>query len=194
MKRKSQQFPKKKQKFALDWVLKASDRSSQRRALAKKWLREGQYSSYRYFVETCHDGTRVYLRRPTFLNKGFDFQVNVEGFRSKTRKGKGVTKEMPSHPDIINDLRAKLREKPSLRADLYNAICKVYDCAEPARVLAKHPRLRKFRKGLPVEKTLKIIKWLFIEQDLTYWLGTGRNMFMCSIERKVFGMPVQLYE
>ncbi|MHB8502911.1 MAG: DNA adenine methylase [Candidatus Acidiferrales bacterium] len=194
MKRKSRQFPKKKQKFALDWALKASDRSSQRRALARKWLREGQYSSYRYFVETCRDGTRVYLRRPTFLNKGFDFQVNVEGFRSKTRKAKGVTKEMPSHPDVFRDLRGKVRAHPKLKKELYAAVCAVYDCNEIDKILSRRRKLLKIEKGLPVDKTLRIIKWLFIEQDLTYWLGTGRNMLMSAIEKKVFKIQAELYE
>lgn len=178
----------------MNWVLKASDRSSQRQALARKWLREGQYSSYRYFVETCQDGKRVYLRRPTFLNKGFDFQVNLEGFKSTTRKAIGVTREMPSHPDIIKDLKQKLKRRPALRRDMYEAVCKVYDCVEPDKILARQPKLRKLKIGLPIEKTLKIIKWLFIEQDLTYWLGTGRNMLMSAIENKVFGIDSLLYE
>jgi hypothetical protein len=194
MQRKSQQFPKNKPKVILDWILKASDRSSQRKALAKKWLREKQYRSYRYFVETCEDGKRVYLRRPTFLNKGFDFQVNVEGFRSRTRKAKGATKEMPSHSDVFNDLRRKIKLHPQLKKKLYLALRDLYDCVEPDEILRKRPALRKMNQWLPMDKLLRIIKWLFIEQDLTYWLGTGRNMLMSAIEKNIFKMKVDLYE
>jgi hypothetical protein len=194
LQRKSQSFPKKKPAIRLRWLLRCAKPSTQRRILARKWLAESRYSTYRYFVEKCSDGTRVYLRRPTYLNKGFDFQVNLEGFRSTTRKAKGVTKEMPSHPDIFKDLKRKVKQRPNLKRDLYNAICKVYDCIEPDKILARRPRLRKFTAGLPIEKTLKVIKWLFIEQDLTYWLGTGRNMFMSKIEKKVFKIASELYE
>src|SRR3989344_8370999 len=109
MKRKSKKFPKDKQKVVIDWLVKATDRSSQRRALAEKWLEEGQYTKYRYNVETCSDGKKVYLLRPTWLNKGFDFQVNVEGFKSKIRTGRGSTTEMPSHEDIGEDLKQKMQ-------------------------------------------------------------------------------------
>jgi hypothetical protein len=33
-----------------------------------------------------------------------------------------------------------------------------------------------------------IIKWLFIEQDVTYWLQTGRDMLMAAIESRVFAL------
>lgn len=192
LKRKSEAFPSKKTAVVLDWVLKATNRSSQRRALAKKWLAEGPYAKYKYFVETCEDGKRVYLRRPTYLNKGFDFQVNVEGFGKQRRKAKGVTKEMPSHPDVFRDLRRKVKAHPKLRNELYRAICDVYDCTEPDEIVSKRRALRGITKGLPIDKILRIIKWLFIEQDLTYWLGTGRNMLMSCIERKVFKIKSEL--
>lgn len=35
-------------------------------------------SKYTYYVETLADGNRVYLTRPAFLNKGFDFVIRVE--------------------------------------------------------------------------------------------------------------------
>lgn len=194
MKRKSQSFPRMKPEFVLDWVLKASDRSAQRRALAEKWLDEGTYSKYKYFVETCEDGKRVYLLRPTFLNKGFDFQVNVEGFRSVTRTAKGGTREMPSHEDVLHDLRLKLKSNPKLRDELFSAVCDVYDCAEPDEILVKRPTLKKCHAGLPLDKTLRTIKWLFIEQDLTYWLGSGRNMFMSAIEAEVFGIKSGIHD
>ena len=85
-------------------------------------------------------------------------------------------------------MKRKVKQRPNLKRDLYNAICKVYDCIEPA------PRLRKFTAGLPIEKTLKVIKWLFIKQGLTYCLGTGRNRFMSKIEKKVFRIASELYE
>jgi hypothetical protein len=193
MKRKSHCFAGKKPDVVVDWILSASDRGSQRKALAEKWLEEGQYQRYRYIVETCEDGKRIYLLRPTFLNKGFDFQVNLEGFKSATREAKGMTKEMPSHGDVIDDLQRKVKAAPKSKEELYYAVCDLYDCVEPDEILHKRPHLRKLSAGLPIDKVLRIIKWLFIEQDLTYWLETGRNMFMCGIENEVFGIESELH-
>lgn len=192
MERKSQQFPGDKRKVVVDWLMRAGDRTAQRRALAEKWLEEGQYTNYRYNVETCSDGTHVYLLRPTWLNKGFDFQVNVERFQSRTRTSKGSTAEMPSHDDVIDDLRRKSKPNSKLKTELFAAVADVYDCVEPDEILRKRPALLGITEGLEMDKLLKVIKWLFIEQDLTYWLGTGRNMLMSAIEKDVFGMNVKL--
>jgi len=194
VKRRSQKFPKDKKRVVVDWLVKAKDRPSQRRVLAEKWLEEGQYTSYRYNVETCEDGKKVYLLRPTWLNRGFDFQVNVEGFQSKTRTSKGQTAEMPSHEDVGEDLKEKLQAHPSCKEELFAAISDVYDCLEPDQVLKNRPGIKAVTTGLPMDKLLKIIKWLFIEQDLTYWLETGRNMLMSGIEKDIFGLDSDLKE
>jgi hypothetical protein len=187
MRRKSQEFFREQRKtVVVDWSLQAADSGAQRRALAERWLEEARYTSYRYNVERCFDGSRVYLLRPTPLNKGFDFQVNIERFRSKLRHARKNTLEMPSHGDVIHDLRLKVDEKPGLENELFDAICDIYDCQEVEEALRHHPKAARFRAGLPVDKVLRIIKWLFIEQDLTYWGWTGRNKFMRAIEEKAF--------
>jgi len=194
MKRKSQKFPGTKPKKVVQWTLRVDTRQSQRRELSERWLSEDPYTAYRYNVETCDDGKRVYLLRPTYLNKGFDFQVNLEGFKSVTRKPRGQTIEMPSHKDVVDDLQRKLKAHPTLRNELLDAISKIYDCGEPDDALESHPSLRAVNEGLQIDKLLRIIKWLFIEQDLTYWLGTGRNMLMSGIEEDAFGIASDLYE
>jgi hypothetical protein len=189
--RKSNKFPKDKRKAVIDWILQSTDRGGQRRALAEKWLEEDPYTDYRYYVETCDDGKRVYLLRPTWLNKGFDFQVNLEGFSSELRN---KSSEMPSHGDVISDLKKKVASYPKLSEELFAAISDIYDCVEPKNALLKHPEIKKIKAGLPVDTILRIIKWLFIEQDLTYWLYTGRNMLMSAIEVQVFNLKVELKE
>ena len=52
---------------------------------------------FKYFVEKVKDGRKVYLKRPTHLNKGIDFQVWVEKFD-------GIEDKRPSHKDIFADL------------------------------------------------------------------------------------------
>jgi hypothetical protein len=191
MRRTSQVFNKAdRRKFVVEWILKASSNSQQRRELAEKWLEEGRFADYRYNVEKCYDGSRIYLLRPTPLNKGFDFQVNLENFRSGTRKPRKNTLEMPSHPDVIEDIKEKLAKHPSSKKDFFQAISAIYDCKDVDSILGERPALKQIHVGLPIDSLLRVIKWLFIEQDLTYWGWTGRDKFMAAIEEDAFGIDV----
>lgn len=188
MQRQSKVYPPTKPTVVVDWALSAADRRSLRHGVAEKWLEEQPFTNYRYNVEQCSNGSRIYLLRPTFLNKGFDFQVNVEGFRSAIRSPKGPTKEMPSHKDVIHDLRLKVSKAPKRMAALFDAVAAVHDCVEPTAVLRDKAGLE-HQDGLPVDQLLLTLKWLFIEQDLTYWAQRGRDMLMRAIEKDVFGLP-----
>jgi hypothetical protein len=126
--------------------------------------------------------------RPT-RSHGLDFEVRVEGFESATRESKS---ERPSHEDVFHDLKSKTKARRDLEDDLFSAICDVYDCKEPKEIIVQRPGLRNLTAGLPIDKILRIIKWLFIEQDMTYWLGTGRNMLMCGIEN-AFGLKTDVF-
>jgi len=183
MLRISKQFPKKKA-GAIKKQVQISERSSAeiKQSFAKLWLEEKPYARYIYEVERCDNGARIFLHRPTYKH-GLDFAVSVEGFKSLLRKNNSTR---PSHDDVIKDLRRKLTGFPSLREELFDAIGAIYRCQEPDDILRKCPRIRRAQCGLPIDQTLRIIKWLFIEQDVTYWLGTGRNMLMSAIERKAF--------
>lgn len=190
--RRSHVFPKEKQHLEMTYALRGASRREQRRRLVLSWLKEQPYSSYRYNVEDCKDGTWIYLRRPTNLNKGFDFQVHLEGFRSRRRRPplksgrRRPRTERPSHQDVINELRLLTAMQPKLRTSIFGAICDVYECREPFRVLKRRPELRNLTARLSMLKVLLIIKWLFVEQDLTYWLGKGRDRLMRKIEKEVF--------
>ena len=132
-------------------------------------------SRYCYYVETLTDGRRVYLRRPAPLNKGFDFTIHVENTIFKTNR------TMPAHRDIEDDLRLKQKRNPSSFKNLYKAIQQVYELQEPDKVL-KNLRMR-FSDGHPVDLVLKVIKWFFIEQDITYWNYSGRDMRFICLEK-----------
>ena len=145
--------------------------------------------NYRYNVDQCVNGQRVYLLRPTWLNKGFDFQVNVEDLVKVVKPAKGPTRERPSHGDVMHDLRSKLAKRSKDGAVLFEAVGAVYDCGDPAEIVGQMPGLTEFKEGWPVDQLLYIIKWLMIEQDVTYWLQTGRDMLMSGIETDVFELP-----
>lgn len=74
-------------------------------------------SKYTYYVETREDGNRVYLSRPAFLNKGFDFVIRVE---NADYGHKGSYKNVPSHKDISADLETK---KQKIQKCTKNSMC-----------------------------------------------------------------------
>lgn len=163
-------------------VITGTDRRTIREQVVKAFLNEepgtgkGELCSvYFYEVEQLSDGKTVFLKRPGRLNKGFDFEINV----SDTNFGTNRRTTMPSHANIFEDLKEKEVENPqefkkvlTLIERLYN--CEIVSCAEL--------RSLKFQKGHPIEMILKAVKWLFIEQDVTYWNWSGRNMLFSGIQ------------
>lgn len=186
--RVSREYPSSKDVVVVEWKLSCADRAHLRKSVAAKWAEEEPFTNYRYNVECCSNGKRVYLLRPTWLNKGFDFGVNVEGLIKVVKPGKGGTREMPSHEDVIHDLRQKITQLPENAQALFDGVVGIYSCAEPHDLIEKHTALVDFTVGWPVDQSLLTLKWLFIEQDVTYWLQRGRDMLMSAIERDVFNL------
>lgn len=131
-------------------------------------------TGYCYHVEKISDGRRIYLKRPTILNKGFDFEIWVERFE-REEDGR------PSHEVILADLEKKHQTQPGVARSFYDAIYSVYDTEEPDRVLQQMPALT-FNSGFSPELILKVLKWMFIEQDLTYWNFSGRAKLKAAID------------
>lgn len=126
-------------------------------------------SKYIYEVEKLKNGNKVYLRRPASLNKGVDFTVHIENIKFRA---KGIV-DMPSHNDIIEDLRLKLMENPYEYKKVKVIINKLYSCENISE--SEYSKVY-FNDGHPIDGILKAIKWLFIEQDVTYWNWSGRAM------------------
>ena len=138
-------------------------------------------SKYRYFVEKLSNGNRIFLERPARLNKGMDFVVNVEGhtfYSNKKTKKDGAPKKIPApaHYNILDDLKEKKISNPSEYKKLKTEIDNIFN------IKAYTYKNIKFNSGLPVEVLLSVIKWLFIEQDVTYWNFSGRDMLMEGID------------
>jgi len=133
-------------------------------------------SKYKYVVEALPSGDKVYLTRPAVLSKGFDFVIHVENIVFMNGK------DNPKHEDIIKDLKQKKQSNPQAYAKLLNAIEDVFICKDPDEVYPDYENdLRVFEQGLLPEVILKVIKWLFIEQDIRFWNWSGRAMFMHGI-------------
>ena len=160
-----------------------TNRESLRNKAVEKFLLEhGGYvkdgikhiTKYRYNVETLSDGRRIYLLKPTWLNKGIDFQVMIE-------KYKDHIDARPSHKDIMHDLKIKKEFNAQMYELLRKDIDRVWNCEEPINVL-RDVRYA-FKKGFTIELILKCLKWLFIEQDITYWNYDGRGMLKRAIDK-----------
>lgn len=140
--------------------------------------RNEQYVGYN--VDELSDGTPVFLIRPAWLNKGYDFKVCVEGWDTSPNPA-------PSHSEIYSDLYWK-REHDDIES--FNAICRavldIHEGASPSEVLDEYAGAFNFTVGRTPEALLKPLPWLFIEQDIRYWNYSGRNMTIELVE--------QLYE
>lgn len=137
--------------------------------------KEDKCSKYVYEVEDLQNGSKVYLRRPAALNKGVDFTVHVENVEFRK---KGAGKDMPSHSDIINDLKLKKEESETDYKGVKDILNRIYNCESVAD--SEYLKFN-FKSGHDIEAILKAIKWLFIEQDVTYWNWSGRGMLFSGL-------------
>ena len=134
-------------------------------------------SKYIYYVETLLDGNRIYLKRPAALNNGFDFTVNVESFRFISPKGRRMSN--PSHGNIFSDLKMKKNENAErYTQQIIPLLHRVYNISD---IHDDEFHTINFANGLPCDVVLKCLKWLFIEQDVTYWNNSGRAMLFTGL-------------
>jgi hypothetical protein len=137
------------------------------RFIKTEYRRKGKGIVFRYPVENLPN-EQLFISTPGH-KKNFDFKVGVV-----INHGLGEG----SHKEIAEDLRNKKRENPQKFNDLLNAITEIYHCSENDvdSVLKKYQNIEKsFSTGAKVEVILKIVKWLFIMEDIVYWDNEGRS-------------------
>lgn len=131
----------------------------------------GKGVKFRYPVENLSTGEQLFIFRPGGLNKwNFDFKVEVP---KELGLGKG------SHDEIGLDFKNKKQENPQKFTVLLDALTAIYDCSENDvdRLLQNHPDLQtSFQMGAKVDILLKVVKWMFIMEDIVYWNYKGRAM------------------
>jgi len=162
------------------YTLPAGDRAVKRFSLITHFLGEEPGSGngvlasrYRYNVESYKDYS-IYLLRPTQLNKGFDFTVNISGVAFK-RPTKVISN--PSHADITTALESCKANYPDEYPLVASAIRDIYHCRE-VELSAIHAGFFDHESDEhPIQIILLAIKWLFMEQDCAYWNYSGRDMF-----------------
>ena len=154
-----------------------SNRADVRKYMLYLYATEDCKTKVRYYVETLANGKRIYLERPTFLNKGCDFQIYVEDLIVY----QNGNDKCPSHNDVFEDLKVKKKQLTVKQySTLISAITDIYEVKKYTVAESKIKLLPK-PKGWSYETLLKLLRWLFIEQDITYWAQTGREMLMSGI-------------
>lgn len=132
-----------------------------------EYARKGEGIKFIYPVEKLPNGL-LFISRPG-RKKNFDFKVNInEDFGM----GKG------SHEEVLNCLRFKKKENKTRITDLFKAATEVYNCSENDIdiILLHYPNIKKAFNSKPtIEVFLKVLKWLFIMEDVYYWDTEGRS-------------------
>jgi hypothetical protein len=83
-----------------------------------------------------------------------------------------------SHKEMMSDLKNKKIENAQQFNNLISALTEIYNCSETDvdKVLEKYSGLQaSFQTGAKVEVFLKVIKWMFIMEDIVYWNYKGRT-------------------
>ena len=133
-----------------------------------EYLEKGGGTLFRYPVETLPGG-QLFIARPGH-KKNFDFKVEME-------EG-SVIGERGTHDEIAKDIRDKKKENEDKFSDLFKLITEMYKCSENDidMLLANNEDLIKsFKTGASIEFLLKVLKWLFIMEDIIYWDNEGRS-------------------
>lgn len=165
-------------------TLIANNRLSARKEIVEHFLEENygtgkgdDASRYIYTVEQ-YEQYRILLRRPAPLNKGFDFIVLVDGiyFNANGKR----RHQNPSHSDIISILDlVKRNQNGSEYEKVKLVINEIYNLQEPSfEMVSKMTFVDCDGIVRPLRIILLAIKWLFLEQDITYWNYSGRAMLM----------------
>ena len=129
-------------------------------------------TSYYYTIET-YDEYTIELHRPVSLNKGFDCTVNVTGMMFKKIR----CHSNPSHNDIFSALTYCRNQ----HVTHYDAVIKpilnqIFNCHNVILSPASVGSFLDYNgDSLPIEIIILCVKWLFIEQDITYWNWSGRQ-------------------
>lgn len=148
------------------------DKAKLRERLLSIFIQEDCHTKLRYFVEILSDGKRIYIERPGRLNKGCDFAIYVEDLLLH----KNNNDKCPKHSDLLEDLSAKKNNMTSNHYSLLlEAIEDIYNLNPYENAIARLKNIPD-NIGWSFELVLKLTRWFFIEQDITYWAKSGRKM------------------
>lgn len=153
-------------------------------------------SRWVYAVEsTCNDGV-IYIQRPAALNKGMDFEVKATNisFAAHTKINPKRITDRPRHDSLYPPiLHLKQQKSPAYKrlADLLRLHYLCMDTVEYETdnfdTLSKvFPYFSENKVKLEINclTIARTIKWLLLEQDVTYWNWSGRAMYWGALTKK----------
>lgn len=152
--------------------------------LAQEIRRGG--GSYRFLVDSTSDGEKVILRYPGMLNNGFDYRARIEGWTDS-----GAPR--PSHADIYSEFYHKREDSLDAFYSLCNAAEEILQGKSGQDAFDKYKSDFDFTVGRTAESILLVLPWLFIEQDIRYWYGDGRERTIGAIRGLRDGKPISKY-
>jgi hypothetical protein len=125
---------------------------------------KGKGIEFKYQVETLSNGEKLYIHRPG-RKWNFDFKVEIP-----VNCGLGEGK----HNQIALLLRRLKEENEEEFNKLWGIITSLYTCSnnDVDCMLSQNPI--SYKDAFLIEILLKIIKWLFIMEDIVYWHYEGR--------------------
>lgn len=171
----------------LQFEITETDRAQIRAKVFSHWIAEEPgtptlTNAYRYDVETLSDGSKVYLTRPTRLNKGADFIIRCENYL-KHKKG---TDKPPSFRDVAAELRPLVALSKAHEIEILSALKKIWLCHDSREIVNS---LNLFAGNRSAERALILAKWFFIEQDVTYWTESGRHKLLGFFQDQFGPLP-----
>lgn len=119
---------------------------------------------FQYPVETLPK--RILMIGRPGRKKNFDFKVLIE-------QSDGLN--AGEHADVVADVCKKAKSKD--RDAFLDALGEIYHCSEEDVdvIIARNKKLKgNMGGGTSVEVLLKIVKWMFIMEDIFYWDTEGR--------------------
>ncbi len=135
--------------------------------IENEYHQKGRGVTFRYPVEKLPNNKYLYISRPGH-KKNFDFKVEIT---------EEMVVEEGKHNQIALSLREMKRYNPKKFKVFLEAIGKIFHCTENDvdRLIKRYPNLKQsFQNGVTPEIILKILKWMFIMEDIVYWDVEGR--------------------
>jgi len=113
-----------------------------------------------YCMEKTFNNEIIYLQRPAYLNKGFDFTVNVKNynFKAPTDKNPNRLTHIPRHDSIFYPLDLIKNSNINDFCLIQIAIDKIYFCEDPTNLLQQsqfQSLNNKYIDGVEYETLLK---------------------------------------
>jgi hypothetical protein len=154
-----------------------NDRALLHKFVLDQWANETPNTQYLYEIDRTANNKLIYLERPAQLNKGCDFKIYVEDLIiNKTNP----YDKPPNFKYLLDDLKEKKSKHPSDWGVIFNALESIYKCKSLNDAMNIVRQLN-IQTGLDLRTVFILLRWFFIEQDITYWLSTGREMLWNEI-------------